>query len=263
MVRKDGGQQVIKTFQKDGKVLYVEAPHDVDPLAKTNGIVRAPEPVRSAVNLPTSGTEIYFFRDTRYVRVNAVTDTISYSTAKDIWAGWPALFQVGFATIDAVLPTADQPNNAYFFSGERCALIDIPADKVAEGGLPFRWIEKWSSLKDAGVERIDAVMPCFYLGAEGNNRAVFFSGSRCVTVDIKANKVVKGPEELAAALPFLADAGFKKVDAFAFKPQKSNKEGYFFSGANYLLVNLAEMRALYPPTEVVQAWSSLKSCEFY
>ena len=39
--------------------------------------------------------------------------------------GWPSLKLAGFKTVDAVLPNPANSDEAYFFSGEQYALINI------------------------------------------------------------------------------------------------------------------------------------------
>ena len=40
MIQKDGGQKVIKEFQKSGVDLYSEAPEGVDPLGKVSALLQ-------------------------------------------------------------------------------------------------------------------------------------------------------------------------------------------------------------------------------
>ena len=48
---------------------------------------------------------------------------------KNILAEWPSLKKAGFARLDAVLPSPANSNEAYFFSGEQYALINIKQGK--------------------------------------------------------------------------------------------------------------------------------------
>lgn len=42
MIREDGGQKVIETFTKNGRVLYVAAPKGVDPLGRARELLSRP-----------------------------------------------------------------------------------------------------------------------------------------------------------------------------------------------------------------------------
>ena len=44
---------------------------------------------------------------------------------KPIWGNWPSLEQAGFKTLDTILPHPTKFYQAYFFSGEQYALIEI------------------------------------------------------------------------------------------------------------------------------------------
>lgn len=57
MIRHDGGQQVIKTFERNGAVLYTEAPQNINPLWKAKSVVDTTEPVKITLNPLSAGKE--------------------------------------------------------------------------------------------------------------------------------------------------------------------------------------------------------------
>lgn len=263
MTREDGGQKVIKSFKnKAGKVLYSTIPVDVDPLDRVKGLLGFAPSVKAAVPVAYSEDEIYFFKNSKYVRINTITDTISYSNEKDIWSMWPALYQTGFSPVNASFAAPDNPREAYFFNGSRCVRVDLWTGQLAANGGPFNFHNKWSDLKEAVFETVDATIPFGFKGAGYENVVCFIYQSKYALIDVSRNVSVESGN-LASRFKALENAKFRTVDAVVFKPRKNKREAYFFSGTQYVLVDLPDDRIAWGPLDVADSWKSLKAAGFY
>lgn len=95
-------------------------------------------PARASFPNPDDSRQAYFFKDDKYAVIQwapGTTDDTIVTGPKSVVDYWPALKEAGFATVDAVLPNPDNKGQAYFFSGENYALIEINP-----GAFSFRWI---------------------------------------------------------------------------------------------------------------------------
>ena len=201
---------------------------------------------------------MYFFDGPRYVRVDSVKDTITYSTAKDIKGMWPGLD--GVSSVDAILPAGPKDSKAWFFSDDTVALLEVKFGGLASGNSRIKWAEsdKFSAVKEAGIHHIDTVIPHFWPGGVPT-QASFFSGAKYVTIDTASGELVAGLQDLPATFSF---SEFTKVDTFVFVPNTNFQEGYFFSNGDFLRAHLPSMKLAYP-TDTQNAWSSLKSADFF
>jgi Hemopexin. len=261
MVRDDGGQQVIRSFTKNGKVLYSSIPVGVDPLDRVKGILGFSGSTKAAVPLPWSGDEIYFFKDNQYARIDTIQDTID-KYARDVWSMWPGLKKLGFAPINAIFTAPDNENEAYFFCGSRCARLNTRSGNLADNGGPFSFHEKWPSLKDAGFDTVDATMPFIFKGSEYENVVCFFRKGTYALIDVNRNVSLESGN-IALRFNALAKASFKTIDAVVFKPRKGKCQAYFFSGTQYVLVDLSKDSIAWGPLDVGATWNSLKDAGFY
>ena len=259
MIREDGGQRVIKEFRRNGYDLYTTAPVGVNPLSKVSGLLRSvPKPSRAAVQLPTSSHEMYFFKDDRYVRIDVVMDTISYHTAKNIHDMWKSLVAAEIERVDAILPSPDEKYQAYFFCGLRCACIDIYNDKVI---TTFNFASTWKTLEAAGFNTINAALP--WLFQRNTHAAYFFSGTKCVCIDLATDKVIYPVADIATRFTTLARLNFTTVDMAILKPERENKQAYFFSNDRWALVGLDRDSLDGGPDFVKDAWKALHQADFY
>jgi len=285
LIAEAGGQKVVQSVQQDGKALYSCIPSSEELLetsfkeqnaggsqqqAASNPVSQASTaplaaltteslgPPRAGVNLYWSGNEMYFFDGPRYVRVDSVKDTITYSTAKDIKGMWPGLD--GVSSVDAILPAGPKDSKAWFFSDDTVALLEVKFGGLASGNSRIKWAEsdKFSAVKEAGIHHIDTVIPHFWPGGVPT-QASFFSGAKYVTIDTASGELVAGLQDLPATFSF---SEFTKVDTFVFVPNTNFQEGYFFSNGDFLRAHLPSMKLAYP-TDTQNAWSSLKSADFF
>lgn len=271
IIRDDGGQRVIRSFTKNGEVLYSTIPVGVDPLDRIKGVLGVsgitPPQLESfgsnkaAVPLSWSRDEIYFFKDQQYVRINTVWDTID-KNAKDVWSMWPALKDLGFAPINAIFSAPENKIEAYFFSGSRCARLNTQSGQLADKGGPFNFQEKWSCLKDAGLDIVDAAMPFAFKGGESASVICFFRKETYALVDVNRDFLVESGN-IALRFNALARANFKTIDVVVFKPRRGEREAYFFSGSQYVLVDLIADKIAWGPLKVGATWKSLKTAGFF
>lgn len=103
---------------------------------------------------PANKEEAYFFSGDQYVLINiqpGTNDDYIINGPKSIRDNWPSLASAGFDVVDAVLPNPDNSDEAYFFSGENYALINIQPgttdDYIVNGPKLVR--TEWPSLHEA------------------------------------------------------------------------------------------------------------------
>lgn len=255
-----GGQQVIKDFQKNGKVLYSTIPVGVDPLGRVKGIIGFSSSVKAAVPVP-SHDDIYFFNNKQYTRVNPYTDTI-YTYVTDIFPMWPGLYQIGFAPVNAAFTTPEDPNEAYFFCETRCARVNLISGQLATGSAVFHFHAKWSGLKDAGFDTVDATVSFAFIGSGYENAVCFFRKGKYALIDVYQNRTFESGD-ISSRFKALEKAKFKKIDAVVFKPGKQKREAYYFSGTQYVLVDLPGDYIASGPHDVGSSWKSLRAAGFY
>ncbi|KIM41540.1 hypothetical protein M413DRAFT_27868 [Hebeloma cylindrosporum] len=154
--------------------------------------------------------EAYFFYGTHQLSPLGSTGDYIINGPKTIVDEWPSLKQAGFSTVDAILPHPRVASKAYFFSGDKYALIKIVPgttdDCIINGPKPIA--TEWPSLCQAGFTRVDAA-----LRNPGNrDEAYFFSGSQYVLISVKPGTtddvIINGPKAVADNWPSLKQALF-------------------------------------------------------
>ncbi|KAA8645760.1 hypothetical protein EYZ11_011618 [Aspergillus tanneri] len=100
--------------------------------------------------VPGKTNEAYFFKGTRYVRLNVVDDRIVYGPA-NVVDEWPGLAKAGFDSIQASIPIpkdkAKLPGETYFFKGDKYVRVQVIASKpdVLTWG-PYKLDDYWKTL---------------------------------------------------------------------------------------------------------------------
>ena len=104
--------------------------------------------VDAVLPVPGNPSEMYFFCGSRYTRLSSLPNGMCFSSipgptffstyklvgsplqyiakgTQDIATGWRSLHSAGFQVVDAVLPNPANNDEAYFFSGEQYALVNV------------------------------------------------------------------------------------------------------------------------------------------
>lgn len=101
--------------------------------------------VDAAMPVPDIEGEAYFFRGTKYVRVNVHNDSIR-DGPYTISEKWPGLTKAGFDSVDTILPSPRGNGQTYFFKGMRYARIKVIAGKPDEVEFgPANIVDEWAS----------------------------------------------------------------------------------------------------------------------
>ena len=98
--------------------------------------------IDGAIKAPNS-MHIYFFKGTQYVRVDCRYDTI-VEGPRNISSRWPVLGEIGFTTIDAIMPTPNDPSSLLIFSGSEYVVIPVHGEGPVAG--PNQISDKWRVL---------------------------------------------------------------------------------------------------------------------
>ncbi|KAK3176578.1 hypothetical protein OEA41_007901 [Lepraria neglecta] len=191
----------------------------------------APVGVNPLGKLPTSSHEIYFFKDDRYVRIDVVMDTISYHTAKNIQDMWKSLVAAEITRVNAILPSPDEKYQAYFFCG-------------LSGRVQHYQCGTAMALPKEHVRR-------------------FFSGTKCVCIDLVTDKVIYPVADIATRFTTLARLKFTTVDMAILKTERENEQAYFFSNDQWALVGLDCDSLDGDPDFIKDAWKALHQADFY
>lgn len=224
-------------------------------------------PVRACFKHPENKGEAYFFSNTECVRI-----TIQPGTTRDhivdgpklIINEWSSLQKTIVFRVDAALPNPDNTDEAYFFSGSRYVLINVTRNSIVHE--PKQILTEWPSLRQAGFTTVDAVLP----NPDDEGEAYFFSGERYVLVKIRPGTrndfIVNGPKVTRTEWPSLRQAGFSVVEAAIPHPTE-NEQAYFFSGDQYVLINVKpgtnQDSIVNGPKDVATNWPSLHQAGFY
>ncbi|KIM41543.1 hypothetical protein M413DRAFT_27869 [Hebeloma cylindrosporum] len=101
---------------------------------------------------PRVDSKAYFFSGDKYVLIKMTPGTTNdyiINGPKEIASEWPSLRKAGFTRVDAVLRNPGNRDEAYFFSGNQYALINIKPgttdDIIVNGPKPVA--DNWPSLK--------------------------------------------------------------------------------------------------------------------
>ncbi|EED85409.1 predicted protein, partial [Postia placenta Mad-698-R] len=169
---------------------------------------------------PTNPNQTYVFSGQRYYTSfafapNANDQGITYSeahTGAGIDKDWAALRDVGFASVDMVIPvpgygTKDDSEQVYVFKGTQYILIKIVnhADTLVYG--PKTTFVEWKSLIKAGFTTIDSILP----HPTEPNQMYVFSGKHYVLIEFPSKPgagddiLVDGPKDIASDWPILQE----------------------------------------------------------
>ncbi|RDW69051.1 uncharacterized protein DSM5745_08811 [Aspergillus mulundensis] len=206
--------------------------------------------------------QTYFFGGRRYARIEfqpgGSEEKITYGPAT-IADHWPSLHSIDFGTVDAILPVENTKDEGYYFFGSRFARIKlVPSsndDKVLDG--PWVITQKLGSLREAGFDTVDAVLPV--PGKSGE--AYIFRGVNYVRININQDKIVYGPAKLTDQWPGLTKAKFDSVDAAFPEPGSSNGVSYFFKGDKYVKLKVvagAPDSIVWGPKPIKDYWKTLE-----
>lgn len=206
----------------------------------------------------------YFFNRNKYIRADGIQigkggEHVATGPTPIINV-WGSLRDARFDSVDAILKMGN--GIAYFFSGTNYVRVDgiqlgKATDRLAAGPHPIS--SSWPSLKQAGFETVDAVLPM------GGGVAYFFSGTRYIRVGgIQPGRggdtLEAGPYQIAEHWGSLKKAGFYSVDAvFGI----GDSVAYFFSGSQYVRVDGIVLGAggdtlAVGPNQIYHGWTSLR-----
>ncbi|KAI0067951.1 hypothetical protein BV25DRAFT_894797 [Artomyces pyxidatus] len=248
---------------------YMEDVHDV------------PRPSRACFAVPGVSKQAYFFADTQFI-VQSIAggpeDPSLLNGAKNIISQWPALQQVDFGGVDAVLLNPANPGNeAYFFCKHEYARLNVQPGQtgatVLEG--PKSIADNWHALKAAGFGHVDAVL----INPHDSTQAYFFHDEHYALIRVSPGTsndiLVDGPKPIAGNWPALTQAGFKHVDMILINPNPIQNQNpsvteataYFFSGERYALVSMTPggtgNAIVGDVQDVAKAWPLLHQATFY
>ncbi|RDX46158.1 hypothetical protein OH76DRAFT_1407290 [Lentinus brumalis] len=155
---------------------------------------------------------MYFFCLEKYVRIDitpGADDDDIFDGPRVIVDAWPSLKKAEFKTIDAVLTSPANNDEAYFFSGERYVRVKLNLgtnnDYIVDG--PTQIVDGWASLKDAGFKTVDTILP----NPSNLEEAYFFSGERYVRIKVNpggVDTIISGPWGVEGGWPSLKKAAF-------------------------------------------------------
>ncbi|KAG8752766.1 hypothetical protein FRC11_008039 [Ceratobasidium sp. 423] len=209
-------------------------------------------------------TRSYFFKGGEYVIIkwapNEMDDEVTYRSTKL----WSSLRDLGFESVDAVLPIPNHTNRAFFFSGSKYADIEYKPGRNDDNVIASGSIDKgWPALHRAHFNHIDGA-----LNVPGKpDEAYFFSGdSYCrVRFSLEATKtdIFDGPKSISEGWPFMT-LSTNKIDMI-FPFPRSEDRVYVFSGDHYHRMKIGrnedDVRGEY--RTVTGGWPSLKEAGFY
>ncbi|PIL27046.1 transporter [Ganoderma sinense ZZ0214-1] len=225
------------------------------------------EPARACMMKPGDAQQAYFFADVGMAIIDprpGGTGDVIVEKPMLIVQRWSCLVAVNIFTVDAVLSNRANKHEAYFFSGEFYALVNISEDRIVSG--PKEIMSGWRSLQQAGFKTIDAVLP----HPQNPSDAYFFSGEMYALVRYNPGELndslVIGPKVITNEWKSLRKAGFDYVDSAMTNPANSD-EAYFFRGSDYVLVKIrpgtTDDSIVVGPKLVHNGWPSLKEALFY
>ena len=176
-------------------------------------------------------TKAYFIFGPRYVRYDAMADSVDPGYPKPIAGNWAGFAEVGFQdNLDAAV---EWPNGkAYFFKGNQYARYDIAGNRI-DAGYPLPMESQWAGFSAAGFgSDINAGVNW------ENGKVYFFKGDAYLRYDIAADQVDPGfPRQISDGWPGFSDNGFgSDLDTAV---NWGNGKVYFFKGDQYLRYDIA------------------------
>ncbi|CAE6347107.1 unnamed protein product [Rhizoctonia solani] len=152
-------------------------------------------------------------------------------------------------------------DESYWFKGDKYVRYKwtpgTGTDSIVYG--PTEFVKEWPSLKEAGFNQIDAIMPI----PGHDHRAYFFSGDKYARIEYvpgTANdKILGGVRPLKGNWLSLDKAGFKHVDGALLVPGKTD-EVYLFCEEQYVRIKFTEGQIndelLDGPKAITTGWSA-------
>lgn len=179
----------------------------------------------------------YFFNQSQYVRIKGLlpgttSDSADYGPAP--LNDWQSIQSSGFNKIDAILNMGR--GMAYLFNDRQYIRVDNiqigqNTDTLAVDARSI--VDNWPSLKEAGFETIDGVLPM------GRGVAYFFSGTQYVCVenivpDESSDRLRGPPRSILDGWSSLASVGWRTIDAVL---SIGDNSAYFFYRDDYIRVH--------------------------
>jgi len=102
--------------------------------------------VDAALVVPGTTNQVYFFRDSNYVRVDNFRDEIINGPSL-ISKGWPSLVEAGFDIVDAIVASPGGGDVYYVFCGVKYVRIKVDSSRGGRLNLSARLISsRWKTL---------------------------------------------------------------------------------------------------------------------
>ena len=216
---------------------------------------------RAFAYMPGKTDEGYFFTDTCFIHMKYDPQSNKFKIigrVMNISEQWKSLDQLGFATVDEILPIP-KTDEAWFYCGGDVAKLKVdPRGGDALAGGPGEVVVVASnSLRQAGFATIDAVV------MDGEDKAILFRGTLCVIVDINNDRILEGPLLTACRFPALANIGFTIIDTSVPVPN-SQSEVFVFCGDKYIKATTSLDTVLSRPNKIdAMYWEALTDARFY
>ncbi|KAH7329813.1 Hemopexin-like domain-containing protein [Rhizoctonia solani] len=153
-------------------------------------------------------------------------------------------------------------DESYVFQGDRYIRYQwTPGtgnDKITYG--PTETHKEWASLKEAGFNYIDAILPI----PGHDHRAYFFCGDKYARIEYvpgaPGDKILGGVRSVHENWASIKKAGFTSIDGALPVPGRPN-EVYIFSGPQYCRIRYTELKnddeLLDGPKPITVGWSVL------
>ncbi|EFW16758.1 hypothetical protein D8B26_001275 [Coccidioides posadasii str. Silveira] len=229
--------------------------------------------INAALRVPGHQGEGYFFKGQRYLRMwwkpGTPEERKVFGPAK-ITDEWKIIRDAGFTSVDAMLPSTNDPQKVYAFSGNRYVRFSFVPGTPQESKIfgPAKIVDEWKSLRDAGFEKVDAVIPIPSTKKEEyEEEAYFFSGTQYIRVrytpGTPKEEVVFGPTKITNEWKILRDAGFDTMDAFIPNSNSNTDvEVYGFRGTKYVRFRFTpgtpKEEVIFGPAGISENWATLR-----
>ncbi|GBE86747.1 hypothetical protein SCP_0906280 [Sparassis crispa] len=221
-------------------------------------------------NLARSVHEVYVFAETKYVLMHFDPPGSIINGPKLVVTEWPSLRKAKFAgRVDAILPNPDNDREAYFFSGDSYALVNVQPGSTDDYLVsPVKTIRgNWPSLTKAGFDKgVDAILP----NPHNKAHAYFFRDSHYALIDIAPgttnDRIINGPKSIYQNWPSLRNGFTNGIEACLPNPSNKN-QAYFFKHNRYVLIEVkpgtTDDILIEGPADVGGKWPALKTAGLY
>ncbi|WEW60449.1 hypothetical protein PRK78_005935 [Emydomyces testavorans] len=229
--------------------------------------------IDAALRVPGVSGEGYFFRHTRYLRMwwkPGTSEEKKVFGPAAIRTEWKLLQDAGFEWVDAMLPSTHDGKKIYVFCGTRylrCSYVPGSSQMTKIYG-PAKIVDEWKTLRNAGFNKIDAVIPLPSTKPhEYEEEAYFFSGIHYMRVrytpGTPKEEVVFGPKKIIDEWKILRESGFDTVDAFAINSESGGEvDTYAFSGSKYVRFRFKpgtpNETKIFGPAQISEHWVTLR-----